>query len=514
VDFGILGPLEVSEAGQPQSVGGTKQRALLALLLLHPNQIVSSGRLIDELWGEEPPQSGGAALQVRVSQLRKALGPGGARLETRAPGYLLRVERDELDLHRFERLTEEAARSEPAEAAELLQEALGLWRGSPLVEFAYESFAQAAIGRLEELRLAAIERKIAAELALGRHAELVPQLEGLVREHPLREGLHAQLMLALYRSGRQAEALEAFQRARRSLDSEVGLVPGPALRELERQILRHDSALELARPTASLPTILVLDGEAPLAELAESLAREPAKEVLYARLVGTAAALDNAAAAVERRRAQSEDRGVTARGAAFVSADPAGDVVRIAVEQDVDLVLLAVEREPLSDDTVGQLLERAPCDVGLFAEGVAGGERILVPFVGAEHDWAAVEIAAWLARSAAAPLVLAGPAEGDGGRDSSRLLANASLAVQRALGVSAAPLLLKTGRDPLVTAAEASGAVVLGLGERWRQEGLGAVRQAVAARTRVPILFVRRGLRPGGLAPREALTRFTWSWRS
>jgi DNA-binding SARP family transcriptional activator len=291
MDFAILGPLEVSDDGGPLPIAGTKQGALLALLLLYPNQVVSSGRLIDELWGDEPPQSGSAALQVRVSQLRKALGAGGVRLETRAPGYLLRLEGDELDLHRFERLTEEAAHSEPAEAAALLQEALALWRGPPLAEFAYESFAQAAIGRLEELRLAAIERKVAAELALGHHADVVPELEGLVREHPLREQLQAQLMLALYRSGRQAEALETFQRARRSLDSELGLEPGPALRELERQILRHDPTLELMRAGAALPTILVVDGETALAELAESLARDPAKELVLARLVDAAAAL-------------------------------------------------------------------------------------------------------------------------------------------------------------------------------------------------------------------------------
>src|SRR5919201_2849824 len=134
MDFAILGPLEVSDDRGPLPIAGTKQRALLALLLLHPNQVVSSGRLIEELWGDEPPQSGSAALQVRVSQLRKALGAGGVRLETRAPGYLLRLDRDELDLHRFERLTQEAAHAEPAEAAGLLEEALALWRGAPLAE--------------------------------------------------------------------------------------------------------------------------------------------------------------------------------------------------------------------------------------------------------------------------------------------------------------------------------------------------------------------------------------------
>src|SRR4051794_34330636 len=197
MEFCVLGPLEVAEGGRPLVVQGAKQRALLALLLLHANQVVPNDRIIDELWGGDPPQSGLTALQVRISQLRKALGAHGTRLETRAPGYVFRLERDELDLHRFERLTEQAARAEPAEAVELLREALALWRGAPLAEFTYDSFARAAIGRLEELRFAALERRLAAELALGLHDELVAELEELVRLHPLRERLQGQLMLAL-----------------------------------------------------------------------------------------------------------------------------------------------------------------------------------------------------------------------------------------------------------------------------------------------------------------------------
>src|SRR6266849_5912880 len=204
MQFRILGPLEVIDDGREVPFAGASQRALLALLLLHTNEVVSSDRLIDELWDAEPPGSGVTALQVRVSQLRKALGPAAERLETRPPGYLLHVARDELDLERFTRLLRQADGAEPALAAEKLREALSLWRGPALEDFAYEPFAQAAIGRIEELHLTAVERRIDADLALGRHAELVGELEALIVEHPLRETLRGQLMLALYRSGRQA----------------------------------------------------------------------------------------------------------------------------------------------------------------------------------------------------------------------------------------------------------------------------------------------------------------------
>jgi len=189
---------------------------------LHANEVVSTDRLLDALWEAEPPGSGLAALRVRVSQLRKALGSVAERLETAPSGYRLRVRTDELDLDHFTRLVEESERTEPAVAAELLREALALWRGPPLSDVMYASFAQAAIGRMDELRLAAVERRIEADLALGRHAELVGELEALVEEHLLRERLRAQLMLALYRSGRQAEALETYQAARRASSRNSG----------------------------------------------------------------------------------------------------------------------------------------------------------------------------------------------------------------------------------------------------------------------------------------------------
>src|SRR6266540_2710667 len=233
MEFGILGPLEIREADRVRPLTGSKQRALLALLLIHAN----------ELWSTEPPGSGSTALQVRVSQLRKTLGAGGRHVVTQAPGYVLRIGREQLDLYRFEQLVAEAEGAEPAVASSKLREALVLWRGPALAEFTFEAFAQAAIGRLEELRLAALERRIEADLALGRHAELAGELEALVVEHPLRERFRAQLILALYRSGRQAEALEAYRTLRQTLVEELGIEPSSALQELERGILRHDPLL-------------------------------------------------------------------------------------------------------------------------------------------------------------------------------------------------------------------------------------------------------------------------------
>jgi predicted ATPase/DNA-binding SARP family transcriptional activator len=248
MEFRILGPLEASDGGRQVSLGGPKLRALLALLLLHPNEVVPADRLIDELWGEDSPEDAAAALRVNVSRLRKAL--AGDVLTTRSPGYVLRVEPDALDLHRFERLVDEGrsllARGLAADASVRLRDALSLWRGSALADFAYESFAQAAIARLEESRLAAVELRIEADLALGGHDELIGELEELVAKHPLRERLRSNLMTALYRSGRQADALGAYQDARRALVDELGIDPSPALQELERAILRQDIALNLA----------------------------------------------------------------------------------------------------------------------------------------------------------------------------------------------------------------------------------------------------------------------------
>jgi len=253
MEFRILGPLEVSADGRQVALGGVKQRAVLAILLLHRNEVVSTERLIDELWGERPPATAAKTIQVYVSQLRKALGDRGARgeaesvLVTKAPGYMLVVKPGELDADQFSRCVEEGRRAlaatNPRAAARKLLDGLALWRGPALADFALDSFAQNETARLEETRVSALEERIEADLALGRHAELVGELESLVAAHPLRERLRGQLMLALYRSGRQAEALDAYRDARRTLVDQLGLEPGPALQQLERAILAHDAAL-------------------------------------------------------------------------------------------------------------------------------------------------------------------------------------------------------------------------------------------------------------------------------
>jgi DNA-binding SARP family transcriptional activator/DNA-binding beta-propeller fold protein YncE len=255
LEFRILGPLELVEDGRPVALAGGRQRMLLALLLLHANEVVSNDRLIDGLWGERPPATATKVLQNAVSQLRRSLGDN--LIVTRAPGYLLRVEPEAVDARRFESLLEEGRRTlaagDAAEAAEILRRGLGLWRGRPLDEFAYEPFAEGEIARLQELRLRALEERIEADLALGRHPDLVGELERVVAEHPLRERPRAQLMLAQYRSGRQAEALQAYQDGRRLLGDELGLEPGAALQRLEKQILTQDPALEPPPRAVPLP---------------------------------------------------------------------------------------------------------------------------------------------------------------------------------------------------------------------------------------------------------------------
>jgi DNA-binding SARP family transcriptional activator/tetratricopeptide (TPR) repeat protein len=249
MEFRILGPLEALGEGRVLTLGGGKQRALLAVLLLHANETLTTDRLIDELWGDRPSATAAKNLQMRVSRLRKALGAraAGEAVVTRERGYELELDSDRLDSHRFERLLEEGRRElgagHPEQAAAALEAALAMWRGAPLADLAYEPFAQREIARLEDLRAGALEQLIEAKLALGTHAEVISQLETLISEHPYRERLRAQLMLALYRCDRQADALQAYQDARRQLVEELGIEPGERLRELERAILAQDSAL-------------------------------------------------------------------------------------------------------------------------------------------------------------------------------------------------------------------------------------------------------------------------------
>ena len=530
IRFRILGPLEVEADGGEVRLGGQKPRALLALLLLHPNEVVPADRLIDELWGGDSREAGAGPLRVNVARLRKAL-PEGV-LTTRSPGYMVSVAPDELDLHRFERLVDEGrgllARGLAADASQRLHEALSLWRGPALAEFAYESFAQSAIARLDEMKLAATELRIDADLALGRHDELIGELEALVAEHPLRERLRGCLMTALYRSGRQAEALDAYQNARRALVDELGIEPSPALQELERAILRQDRALEVAGPTpspvgeAAERSILVAitndkQVEALLA-VAEPLARQPPRVIVLARLVADAAELPSVSAWLEERRSALETRGLSARAASFTAKAPGQELARLATELDVELLLadapagLVAAGRP--DGQLTALLDDTPCDVALLAaRDTQRAGPVVVPFGGAEHDWAAVELGAWFARAADARLRLAGAAAvpEHGRRDASRLLSHGALAVQRVLGISAEPLLTPRGEQGMLEASRDAGLLVVGLSTRWHREGLGPARLRLVRESAAPTLLVRRGLRPGGLAPPASLTRFTWS---
>jgi predicted ATPase/DNA-binding SARP family transcriptional activator len=251
MDFRILGPLDVA-ADRAVRLGSLRQRTVLALLLIRPDEAVSTDRLVEELWGEDPPQTARHTLQTHVHQLRKGLGLDAGRLETRPPGYRLRLLPDELDALIFQDLTERGRRAltvgEPRTAASLLRQALGLWRGPPLADLPDVTALEPERARLNGMRLAALEDRIEADLALGRHAGLVEELEALAAGHPYRERLWGQLMVALYRSGRQAEALAAYRRVRETLAEELGLDPGPDLARLQEQILIQDPVLQGPAP--------------------------------------------------------------------------------------------------------------------------------------------------------------------------------------------------------------------------------------------------------------------------
>src|SRR6202035_588748 len=246
----ILGPFQLDEGGRTIPMGGTRQRAVLVSLLLRVNEVVPSEQLLMDLWGEDASLSAANSLQAAISRLRRVLPPG--RLNTRAPGYLLRIFPEELDVSQFEQLLSEGREALTTGAAEqaarTLRQALSLWQGPALADFRYEPFAQAEIVRLEELHLTCLEERVEADLARGLTGVLVAELRRLVSEHPLRERLRGQLMLALYRDGRQTEALEVYREFRGVLRDELGLDPSPQLRELETAILRHGT---LASPVST-----------------------------------------------------------------------------------------------------------------------------------------------------------------------------------------------------------------------------------------------------------------------
>jgi DNA-binding SARP family transcriptional activator len=731
VDYGILGSLEASRAGRQLALGGAKQRAVLGILLVGANRVVTTDELIESLWPENRPGKPQTAIQGYVSQLRKILNPARPFevIITEPAGYQLHVDRDDLDLFRLEASLRsgldklDAGRA--ADAAEEFSHALSLFRGPPLADFTYESWAQPHIGRLDELRLTCLEERIDADLQLGRHAELVGEIEALVAEHPLRERLRAHLMLALYRAGRQSEALAAYQEARRVLVEEFGIDPTRALQEVERKILLQDPSLDLepgarrARAVLGTLTLLFTDIEgstrllhrlgddyahvllehrrllrealenrngrivddhgdcffatfasaregaeaaaaaqralaaypwpesvsvkvriglhtgepvpvgdgfvgldvhrvaricdaayggqvlvskeaaellgdefpegldiqdlgehmlkdlaqperlfhlvipglpeqfppprgrrdmdvphpdrsilvvaeidtaiSQLVEVAEPLARSHvAHELIVAQLVNvterTAAELgdllSDASSSLDALRDGFAKHAISARVAAFTSAAVGDDIVRLASEQAVDLVLLGRQPEQLGDGELDSELEivlaDAPCDVAICRLGDRTGgssDVVLVPFGGSAHDWAALELGAWIASARGGRLRLLGvmgdPATGK--RDASRLLAAASLTVQQLVGVPSEPALLAAGGDGLLHAASQAGLLVVGVPDDWRERGLGDVRAELARAARSRTLFVRRGIRPGGLAPRDSHTRFTWS---
>ena len=325
-------------------------------------------------------------------------------------------------------------------------------------------------------------------------------------------------MRALYRAGRQSEALDAYRDGKRLLDEELGLEPGPELRELELAILRQDPALSDTRaPLEPLRSIVAIPENAAgldlLLPLAEALARSPTRRELVLGRIVPADQLSSAAAELAVARRGPAERGATGRVAAFSSSSPAEDVVRLGAKQDADLLLLSSDGDPL-DGPLGPVFEHATSDLAVLIErgGAVAAGAIVVPFGAFEHDWAALEIGAWAAAALERPLRLIGAMDqGAQGRDASRLLADASLIVQHTTGVVAEPLLGRPGREGVTALAESAGLLVIGLSDRWRTEGLGEMRRGLVESPVAPTVLVRRGLRPSGIAPQKTLTRFTWS---
>ena len=330
MEFRVLGPLEVREGGVALPLGGSRQRAVLAYLLLEANRVVPTDRLIDQIWGDEPPDAARAALFAYISRLRKLL--GAARIEGRPPGYVLVAAEGDIDALRFEALVAKARREADAEAsATLLAEALALWRGSALSDLAEYDALRPAISRLEELRLGATEDRVEAELTTRRHREAVAQLESLTREHPLRERMWGQLMLALYRSGRQADALSAYHRARTMLVEELGIDPSPDLQRLHQRVLQQDPAL-MVSPVSAGPI------PEPFAPAAAGGATRPGRRYLGGALVlGLLVVLGGAALLAQGRGTLPQMEWTIGVDMPLSGARaPYGQPVRNAVEMAVD----------------------------------------------------------------------------------------------------------------------------------------------------------------------------------
>ena len=539
VSLGLLGPVELRRDGVVVPVGAAKKRMILAVLGLSGGEVVSADRLIDAVWGERPPPSAGKALQVSVSQLRDAVEPtrrAPSVIISQAPGYALALPPQAVDVRVFERLWDEGRRlrasESPDSAADVLSRALALWRGPPLADLAYEEAFTQDVSRLEEMRWTCLEDRIDADLAAGRHAGAIADLEDLTHRYPLRERACGLLMLAYYRSGRQADALHAYRRMRATLVGDLGLEPSRALAELERQILQQNPALDeavagpvlrrAAGPASQMRTIMAVGESAGsltgLLQVASPLARASGAElVVVSALPPPAAEEADALAAATRelsdRRARLEDEGVVARVAAFSTPTPGTDLVKFAAHHDVAMILTnGANTDDRWPSTISELLSSAACDVVLsFSNGdPPSGAAVLVPFGGGQHDWAALELAAYLARLSDAPLVLVGAAA-QGGADASRMLAVASLIVQRTFGVIPEPVIVAPGAAGVLDRAPGAGLIVVGVSARYGTEGLGHTRETIVREAAVPVLAVRHGRRPGLLTPPEGLTRFGWS---
>lgn len=495
-EFRVLGPVEVATREGLLPLAGRKQRATLAMLLLEANRVVPADRLAEQLYDGEPPATAVTQVQRQVSELRKLLA-GHATIETRPPGYAIMLEPGQLDLDRFQRRLADAeeagASGSPAEAARCLDQALALWRGPALADLTSEPFAQLPARRLEELRLLALERKLEAYLAAGHAESVAIEAQQLIAAHPTRERFAGHLMVALFRTGRQIDALAAYRELREALVVGYGVEPGPALRELESRILRHDPALG-AQPVPEAfagSVLMAVWAEAEVGSVlavGKSLAQALRYDVLVATLAQEGAGLP-----------EPVDLAAPARTAAFTTSNAAVDVARLAQEQDSDvLVVPASGFEGLAAHSTATVVS-----ISGRAFNRAAGVGVAVPFAGRDDDWAALEIAAALACASGVQLRIVGPGSGDGHRDASRLLASASLAVQRVLGIQAESVLAAPDAAALSRAVAGAAGVVVGAQRhrRWQPQ-LGE-----------PLIVVHRGLRPGLLAPPDTRTRYTWSMR-
>jgi DNA-binding SARP family transcriptional activator/class 3 adenylate cyclase len=546
VSVALLGPVEARRGGELVAIAPLTQRMLLAQLALRAGEAVPAEQLVETLWGERPPAGAEDAVRADVDELRAALQPAGAAggapvIVRQPPGYTLVLPDDAVDVARFQALWEQGRRSLAERrfehASGRLADALALVRGPGLADLRHQPAFELESARLDEAVLACREDHVESQLGFGRHAEVVPELERLVREHPLRERLAGQLMLALHRSGRRADALAAFRRTRDALASQLGIDPSASLHALERGIARGDPALDAPAPAGKRPATaaiaeithaatVVLASQASadvdgLVELVRPLVASGERDLVLARILSPlpgreiTAALREVTRRLSERRDRLQQEGIRARVAAFSSERPGTDIVKLATHQDADLLFLDGTRALLEDrrGISDELLVDAPCDVVLHLPKPDGGPRgdaFLCPFGGSEHDWAALELAALYARHTGAPIVVAG-AEDSAAGDASRLLANASLVIQRTTGIVAEPLLIPRGPAGVLEAAADARLIVIGVSPRYRQRGLGETRYAIARQASTPSLFVRRGTRPGVLAPKHSMTRHSWS---